>query len=495
MCAILALQIAVAPVDGRDPAASGWMWTIEGTVQAPCTALTLPALPRAPGAAPPTVEGVSRAPNDEGASRSHRWGDERRLPGTDGAGDTVRLPELDERGEATFTWTTSVAADAGPLSLDALHLAEGVQAVVTLARGVADAAHPAWAPHSVQTLAAGEPLVLDVVAPWRDAVPASAPVPASASAPVPSTPLGPPATLTLTVAAPERVDVRRALADRDVMLDVAATWTLPAGEGQGIVTLPPDVAPRVLLDDQPVPGALGPGQVRVSLDPSGAVHTLAVRWTAPIADAWGPLPWTEAARLSLAAGRATAGFAPGLAQVDGTGELLVDGAHWRLARLGDVPLLTDAERFLTELDRRCSAASYPEPALPQRWRALSLNETLPSLKSLLLSRVAVLDAPGVRWLPRRLMRAQASGAMTPLEAAVTLVRLASQLRLPARVVLFDPDPDGHAVPSALAHPVAAIDLKGVTWLLDPQCSSCGPELAPELSAWRPFGAQGAQGAP
>jgi hypothetical protein len=482
---VVALQVGVAPASGAGEGVTGWSITVEATVEGPCPALSLPAWPRPTGSAPPSVQGEAWTPTELGGVRHARWGDERRQPGAPGAGDVLRLPELEGRGRATFTWTTTAPELGAPLSFEALPVAADVAPVLRLARGALDALHPeASGSRRGWAAAAGVPLQIDPRPAWRE--PGEGP-----AAPVEGgdvTPLGAPDDLALTIAAPTRIDVRRALADGAVQLDVSATWRLPPGSGVAEIALPPDVAPRVLIDDRPAPGALGVGRLRVALDPA-AERALSVRWTAPITDAWGPLPWTDADHLTLAAGTADAGFAPGAARVDGDGELVVDGVHWRLARLGDVPLLTDAARFLTELDRRSTAASYPEPAIPQRWRAWPLDEAVPSLTTLLHGRVAVLDAPALRWLPRPLMRAQASGAMTPLEAAVTLVRLASQLRVPAQLVLLDPNPSGGAVPSPGTRPVAVARIGELTWWMDPQCPSCGGgELPAEMDDWAVFGA-------
>jgi hypothetical protein len=147
------------------------------------------------------------------------------------------------------------------------------------------------------------------------------------------------------------------------------------------------------------------------------------------------------------------------------------------------------------------SVSFPEPALPQRWRGLSLEDALPRLPELLAERMWVAPHPASPFRMRKLTAVQASGAATPLEAAVTLARFAGQLRLPAEVVLAGPPGAAADVtPTRFDHPLVRIAVDDALWWIDPLCPSCPAGSVPPSLVGAPiYGggtvAQGSNGSP
>ena len=158
---------------------------------------------------------------------------------------------------------------------------------------------------------------------------------------------------------------------------------------------------------------------------------------------------------------------------------------WWLAGIDLRPVLPDRPRLIHALDNRFHRAAIPEPGIPHFLRgAPGGPELLAQLRPALLRRAGVAALAVDPLFPRRLVKARRSGALSSVEAALTLWLQAGQAQLPASWALVRPASDGegfHTSPAGYTHGLTAVQLSGGIRWIDPGCRMCAPfELRPEL---------------
>jgi hypothetical protein len=289
----------------------------------------------------------------------------------------------------------------------------------------------------------------------------------------------------LTVAIPAGDPLRRLHPGGGALLDVAQTLSWDeTSRGRAIwLPLPAGASAYATVD--------APGSVRITPDamwilvPPGQAE-VRVGWTVPLQDVWGELPATDS--LSLAVGRTTGPFAPGeaAAAITPAGELLTDDdGTWRLARIGDLPLLTDRDRLARELRARRIGASYPEPGMPLglrgAFRGWDLFEVLaPSL----FERATPWPLPTPSTWPRPLQAARRSRVLTENEFTAVVAAYTQQARMRAEVVPVHPVGPAAApliTPRGFDHALLWVEHDGEERWADVACAMCDTwEIRPEL---------------
>ena len=246
-------------------------------------------------------------------------------------------------------------------------------------------------------------------------------------------------------------------------MEVPQGWVVPAPPGAELAfdAQPPHIA--TLVHDAGVP--------RVRVAPFEGRARVSVAWTEPDAPTFGERQPGEAAL-----------------HVDAPGGIIErDGPAWRLVAYTGRPVLPDRPRLVKALSARFHARMLPEPGLPAYLRGQPPGwEVAGQLRAALHTRVGVLPQHGgvePLW-PRKLVRARRSGAITPMEATLTLVAWARQLGAEADWVLARPaalGPGSEQSPAGFVHPLLWVRLgEEVRWM-DAACGVCAPfELPPEV---------------
>jgi hypothetical protein len=168
------------------------------------------------------------------------------------------------------------------------------------------------------------------------------------------------------------------------------------------------------------------------------------------------------------------------------GEVAWDGDRaWRLASWDGAPVMPDRESLLRALEHRFARRSLPEPALPTRLKHVRPSWELAALlRPTLHERAPPGHLPQEPGWPRPLHRARASGAVTPLEAALIVRLYAAQSGLPATWVMVRPAWEGAEAPlcpQAYPEALVRIDWEEESRWIDPSCTACAPfELRPHL---------------
>ncbi len=245
-----------------------------------------------------------------------------------------------------------------------------------------------------------------------------------------------------------------------------------------VLDLPPGVVEVGVRTDPPnVPEPLWTmrlrdGDAAVVVGPNSYPFALIFEWTRDDAPTCGVTPEQLGRRPEL---------------VDASrGEIAQDGERaWRLASFDGAPLLTDRARLLRGLERRFAGLSMPEPALPTRMKFQPASwELAAQLRPTLWERTRVGALAQPAGWPRRLHRARASGAATPLEAALILRLYALQAGFDATWAMVRPAWATGTPPLCPdAYPEALLRLghAGETQWIDPGCAVCAPwEIRPHL---------------
>lgn len=168
-----------------------------------------------------------------------------------------------------------------------------------------------------------------------------------------------------------------------------------------------------------------------------------------------------------------------LSVVVANGHVVWEGDAWRLLEVHGAPVLPDRARLVAGLDTRFRAVSFPEPGAPAALRGRAPSwELAEALLPELQKRVVMASWPSDPLWPRPLVRARRTGVITPIEAALTLVRWGNQLDFRADWALAYPR-TGPATgpidsPSGYTHPLVRLQLGDEVRWLDPSCEVCAP---------------------
>ncbi|MCA9494499.1 MAG: hypothetical protein KC621_31445, partial [Myxococcales bacterium] len=167
------------------------------------------------------------------------------------------------------------------------------------------------------------------------------------------------------------------------------------------------------------------------------------------------------------------------------GEIGWDGDAWVLTKVNGRAVMPDRAALVRALDRRFRYAAIPEPGAPVELRGRAPDWDLAAdLRPTLLERAPVGTWPADPLFPRRLHKARKTGALTPLEAALTLWLYATQLKLEASWALVRPasrGPGHLASPAGFDHPLVRVTVDGEVRWIDPACTVCAPfEVHPDL---------------
>ncbi|MCB9684920.1 MAG: hypothetical protein H6738_15620 [Alphaproteobacteria bacterium] len=167
------------------------------------------------------------------------------------------------------------------------------------------------------------------------------------------------------------------------------------------------------------------------------------------------------------------------------GEIVWDGDAWVLTQVNGRAVLPDRGALVRALDRRFRYAAMPEPGAPVELRGRAPDWDLAAdLRPTLAERAPVGAWPSDPLFPRRLHKARKSGALTPLEATLTVWLYATQLKLDATWALVRPAPEGPghpASPAGFVRPLVRVTVDGESRWIDPSCTVCAPfEVHPDL---------------
>ena len=221
------------------------------------------------------------------------------------------------------------------------------------------------------------------------------------------------------------------------------------------------------------------GIPRVRVAPFEGVARVSVSWTQADAPTFGTVP-------------------PGVDTVQvevADGEIAWFERWWTLQSVRGQPVVPPPPYLVDALDHRFRRAALPEPAIPATLRGQQASWTVAEqLRPVLFERVTIGRwKPNPMW-PRPLLKARREGAMTPIEATLTLWLYARQLQLAADWVLVRPavdDPKAEA-PWGFTRPVVRVEHDGEVRWIDATCRVCAPfELPPELQGQPLLGPEGA----
>jgi len=162
-----------------------------------------------------------------------------------------------------------------------------------------------------------------------------------------------------------------------------------------------------------------------------------------------------------------------------------DQQTWWIGAIGTQPIVPERSRLIRALEKRFRRAAIPEPALPSELRGRPGDwELVTQLKPALAARAGVADLSVAPLFPRRLIKARRSGALTSVEAALTLWVQATQAQLQASWAIVMPANRGngwHTSPAGYDVGLVAVNFGGTVEWIDPGCAVCAPfEIRPDL---------------